>query len=164
MEELINSIEESIKIKNWYGVLVTALTLPDIAGKIDYPSDNSSQRRYSKWFDTYVKKFYTVNRQNGSEETFLSGRDCYALRCSFLHEGGSCISHQRARDILSDYIFIVPKNGNIYHNNLSDDVLQLQIDCFANDIIKGIKEWLGVIERDQLKKQKLQSFLKFFTY
>lgn len=38
MEELMNSIRLSIKTKNWYGALTLALTLPDIAGKIEHPT------------------------------------------------------------------------------------------------------------------------------
>ncbi len=77
MERIIKSIEKSVENKNWYSALVLALTLPDICGKFE-DKGKSSSKRYSEWFDKYLGEEY---------DGYLSGNDCYALRCSFLHEG-----------------------------------------------------------------------------
>jgi len=42
MKQLITSIESSIKNENWHAAILVALTLPDIAGKIEYPISSSS--------------------------------------------------------------------------------------------------------------------------
>src|SRR5687768_8735608 len=106
MDKLIDSVELAIATENWYAALMTAITLPDIAGKIEFPNAHS-QKRYADWFERYMRDKYK----------FLSGDDCYALRCSLLHEGVSRISHQRAKEILDDFQFNIPRPG-IFHCNL----------------------------------------------
>ncbi|MBA7504750.1 hypothetical protein ES706_03404 [subsurface metagenome] len=113
MKQLIDSVESSIKAENWYAALILTLTLPDIAGKIDNPN-SASNSRYAAWFDKYVGEKYKAKiGADKVEHIFLSGNDCYALRCSFLHEGKSEIVHQRARNVLDDFEFVVPPKGSI---------------------------------------------------
>ena len=97
---------------------MVALTLPDIAGKIEYPI-SSSRVRYSSWFNKYVGERYKsrIGARN-EEHTFLSGNDCYALRCAYLHEGVTDISGQKSRDVLDDFIFVALKEGSRVHCGL----------------------------------------------
>jgi hypothetical protein len=84
----------------------------------------------------------------------FGGDDCYALRCSFLHQGLSDITEQRARRVLSDFRFVHPDpNGRLvpHCNRFRDavhDVLQLQVDLFCRDICAGVEQW----ERKKLSK------------
>jgi hypothetical protein len=163
MQQLIDSIESSINAENWYAALILALTLPDIAGKIDNP-DSGSNKRYADWFDKYVgDKYKSKIGASQVDHTFLSGNDCYALRCSFLHEGKSEITDQPARDILDDFVFVVPRKSFTIHCNQSTDgsqKLQLQVDIFCVDIIKGLMQWLKDIENDSGKQSVLSTLLK----
>ena len=86
MEKILQSIENSLKNQNWYSALVLSLIIPDICGKFE-DNDKSSSQRYPEWFEKYLGKKY---------DGYLSGSDCYALRCSFLHEGLNKITQQRA--------------------------------------------------------------------
>ncbi|ARK08836.1 hypothetical protein A6C57_00120 [Fibrella sp. ES10-3-2-2] len=189
MHHLIDSVQKSLTTGNWYAALSLSLTLPDIAGKVDSPNAPSG-RRYADWFDTYVGGEYkTINshaelmrlaggdfdkihgiwnqyRQEGrmgelnKEQIFLSGNDCYALRCAFLHEGNSDISAQRAKDILDDFAFVAPsKSGNVIHCNQSGNKLQLQVDIFSKDISDGVVKWLAAISGDAQKQARLNSML-----
>jgi hypothetical protein len=165
MENLINSVKDSIGTKNWYGALTLALTLPDIAGKVEYPTIQSSQKRYSDWFDNYIKPKYTVRMgANREEMVFLSGGDCYALRCSYLHEGSQIISHQSAQQVLDSFRFSAPISGRSVHCNRGNNTLQLQIDKFCLDIIDGINQWLNDIAGDEAKKQVLANMLKVYEF
>lgn len=160
MKQLIDSVESSLKTENWYAALITAITLPDIAGKITYPI-TASGKRYADWFNKYVGDKY--KSQVGAkliEHTFLSGNDCYALRCSFLHEGISDIRNQTARDVLEDFEFVTPPKSGRIHCNQSDTKLQLQIDLFCNDMLDGIREWLKDIEKDPIKQRALDALIK----
>ncbi len=67
--------------------LTSALTLPDICGKAEFPELSVSQR-YKQWVGKYVvqpKDYY--DRETGWGIPFLSGELLYALRCSMLHQG-----------------------------------------------------------------------------
>lgn len=141
MENILKSIENSLQNKNWYSALVLSLILPDICGKIE-GNNKSSSERYPEWFDKYLgQKYYS----------FLSGSDCYALRCSFLHEGSSNIENQRAKDVLDHFVFV--SNG-VHCNRFSNcyfgdpkydgkDFLQLSIYHFCQDMIAATKRWLN---------------------
>src|SRR4030066_211862 len=96
MKNILKSIENSLQNKNWYSALILSLILPDICGKLENTSKSSSER-YPEWFDKYLGKKY-----NG----FLSGNNCYALRCSFLHEGSGNIEKQRAKENLDHFVFV----------------------------------------------------------
>jgi hypothetical protein len=159
MQHLIDSIEQTINTKNWYAALMLALTIPDITGKIDSPNTGSN-KRYADWFDIYLgEKYKAMMGQPKTEYIFLSGNDCYALRCSFLHEGKSKITHQRAREVLEDFQFNAPLEGMTVHCNSSGNKLQLQVDIFSKDIIEGIQKWLIDIKDDAQKQLELNKFL-----
>jgi len=105
MKRFTSSIRKSIDTKNWYGALMTALTLPDICGKLETPNENSKARSV-RWLRTWIEPHYTDDELN---HVFLSAEDCYALRCSFLHEG-ALISRNNEQDKhwrISTLLFLV---------------------------------------------------------
>lgn len=161
MENLVNSIEQSLENRNWYAGLTVALTLPDIAGKIEYPN-LGSRKRFIEWFNIYISDKYRAEIGPDRTETiFLSGGDCYALRCAYLHEGNSDITGQSAREILDDFHFVSPKENSFIHcNRFNNSKLQLQVDIFCKDIINGINTWKENISEDAEKMERLNNFLK----
>lgn len=136
----LDSIELSIKNKNWQAALISSLTLPDICGYIEEPTMHSN-RRYKAFFNRYVSKFYSrLDLQTEKEKIMLNGSDAYALRCAYLHSGKSLITEQRAQEVLEDFKFVSISNGRV-HNNRNNNQLQLQVDVFCRDICEGVVEW-----------------------
>jgi hypothetical protein len=162
MDEIINSLESAVSNKNWYGALFIALSIPDICGKID-AVHTGSQARYATWYEQYVQSNYTyVNTHRNETTVFLSGNDCYALRCAFLHEGQDDITNQRAREAIDNYHFIAPIKNKMIHCNKSNDKLQLQVDIFCTDIINGARQWLSEINEDDQRHERIQNLLKIY--
>lgn len=95
MEKILQSIEYALQNENWYAAITVALIIPDICGKFE-DSKKSSSKRYPEWFEKHLSQKY---------KGYLSGNDCYALRCSFLHEGSDEITHQRVREVLDYFVF-----------------------------------------------------------
>jgi len=159
MDNFILALEKSIITESWHTSLVLALTMPDICSKYCYPEQPINKIRYSDWFNDYVLIKYTSQiGPDHNEHTFLTGNDCYALRCSLLHEGQSQISHQRSQDILDDFVFVQPpKFGNTVHCNLIDEKLQLQIDVFSHDILQSCKEWWNVLSDEDKQAINLKT-------
>ena len=119
MHQFLNAVEEALQQRNFYAALTTALALPDICCWVESPP--TSGQKYAAWFDKYVKEKYTYEvGANKSQQVFLQGSDCYALRCACLHQGGDNIETQRARKILKDFVFIEPPAFGQVHCNLSD--------------------------------------------
>lgn len=65
-----------------------------------------------------------------------------------------------AREAVSNFHFIAPIEGMMIHCNKSNDQLQLQIDIFCSDIIKGARQWLSEVYDDENKKRKIEDLLK----
>lgn len=153
MKQFIEAVEKSIENENWYGALVVALTLPDMAGWVDDPR-KGSHARYTAWFEEFVLPTY--KRPVGPNhviETFLPPGDCYALRCAILHEGRDETTDQRARDVLKRFQFVVPPKGSEIHCNLLGNKLQLQVDIFCRDMCQGAQQWLQSIPIDDRDRQ-----------
>jgi hypothetical protein len=157
MESLLNSIRKSLQEENWYGALVLALIIPDICGKLEEPS-LGSQARYAAWFETYLGQKY---------RGFLSGNDCYALRCSYLHEGSDNVEGQRASEAVDHFFF--KTNGShrvkISNSTVGDtrydnkDLLQLSAFKFCNDIVDGAEAWLLALAVNQDVQDRLSKLL-----
>jgi len=74
-----------------HSALALALTIPDICGSIEFPKEPKVGRRYTDWCDTWGKMLA------------VSGADCYALRCAFLHSGSEEFSGAAALAALFDH-------------------------------------------------------------
>jgi len=152
MKVFINAVRAAVKQENWYAALALALTLPDICADLEKPGRHSGER-YADWWNTYLLPEYTIPGIEDVREphVLLSGNDCYALRCAFLHQGLSDISRQRAQEAISRFHFAFPNPNRriVRHRNQLDDVLQLQVDLFCEDICLGAEQW----EQEKLLKE-----------
>ncbi len=89
VKQLINEINLALDNNLYLVALNTALTLPDICGKAEYPNEKSSKKRYINWYDNHIGR-YEINPENekcGINMPYLSGKIVYSLRCSLLHQG-----------------------------------------------------------------------------
>lgn len=164
MDHLTDSITLSLNSKNWFSAIALTLTIPDICAKIT-DGKKSSGSKYAAWFNDFVgdkyKTNYTQKRLDWLKEkapeayeelkhqTRLSGNDCYALRCAFLHEGESEILNQRAQEILNEIQFVEPNTKLIVHGTIINKKLILHIDTFSNHIIQGVQKWKLTLNEDQ---------------
>jgi len=154
MRHLLTAINASIAQQNWYAAPSLTLALPDICGWLEDPSA-PTQDRYVSWFDRFVAGNY--------ESFFLSGRDCYALRCAFLHEGREEIITQRAREVLDRFQFtVVPRPDLMIHCNRFGSKLQLQVDIFCSEFVAGGEEWLQKVGTRSEVQARMLSLLRIY--
>lgn len=157
MKRFTKSLRSSVQNQDWYVALASALTLPDVCGRLINPNQGSAVR-YAAWFDSWVAPGYTFVIPGVGAHCFLTGSDCYALRCSYLHEGGGEIAHQRARKALDYFHFIVPpEDENIIHKNLLGDTLQLQVDKFCLELADAVDRWAHSVEGNEEVESPLVS-------
>ena len=149
MRHLVAATRAAVRQGNWYAALAMALALPDICGWMEAPQ-LGSQARFVAWYERFLLKRYQMNvAPYGELHTFLGGRDCYALRCAFLHQGEFGIDDQRARNVLERFHFTAPRpNQSIHMNQIGLTTLQLQVDEFCADVCKGVDEWLVEVHAD----------------
>jgi hypothetical protein len=61
----------------FYSALALSVAIPDICGAIEYPDEKLVSKRYRDWFEQCC---YML-------QSYLNAADCYAIRCSYLHQG-----------------------------------------------------------------------------
>lgn len=87
----INEIRRALDLELYNCALSLALTLPDICGKVESPTE-SSNKRYKLWFDKYAKHLFTSPTTKLPENVTIdyiifTAEECWALRCALLHAG-----------------------------------------------------------------------------
>lgn len=104
MDTVISEVRRCLELKLYLAALALALTIPDMCGAME----NSGKRiksydRYVGWFDKWVAskyaRFIEENEKDGvcfekESPFFFTGDACYALRCTFLHEGSSDVKRK----------------------------------------------------------------------
>ncbi|KNZ41388.1 hypothetical protein [Acetobacterium bakii] len=154
MKKFINSVRLSIENKNWYSAIFIALSMPDICGKLARPN-LGSQARYIEWFDSYLLELNS-SIFNGDMAIFLTGRDCYALRCSILHEGTDDITTQRVRETLEKIQFTTLG----LHRVKIDNILTLNVACFCEEMCEAVENWYNDIKSDEVITGRIESMLE----
>ena len=82
----IADIEFCLEQERYMAALSLALTLPDICGKAEYPSEGTTSR-YIKWFNRFMTQYQKVSSAYDDDMPYLSGETVYNLRNEFLHSG-----------------------------------------------------------------------------
>jgi hypothetical protein len=159
MKNLLQALRRCVHDQNWYGAITIALTLPDICGSIDSPGKNNSEARSVAWFDRYVGHAY-MTEVNGVKGVFMTGGDCYALRCAALHQGTFDVSDQRARDVVDR--FILHHSKVMYaHKLLQGKKLVIDLTTFCTDIAAGVEAWEAevMLDDDNRRRSRIASLL-----
>ena len=163
MNELVTAIESAIADKNWVAALFVALSIPDICGYLESPSERAGSR-YERWFQEYAAARYSM--RSGPEQEhiqFLLGSDCYVLRCALLHQCQETISEQRKREVIDRFHFVAPTDFGVVHCNRINDVLQLQVDIFCMDLVVGLIQWTRDVASDRTIQGRMQKMLKIYS-
>lgn len=154
----------------YLSALALALTIPDICGEHLYPGRKVGHR-YKKWFDEYVAVFYlegieddaTISAEkrisdvdNWTTEApcraYFSGQDCYALRCTFLHEGTNDISNEKLsahQRTIQFRVFEGPFESDCigelkeHPSGLCFDHIDLDLGKFIRCLGLGVEEFLN---------------------
>jgi hypothetical protein len=156
MNRFTDAIRQCLASQNWYAALFMALAMPDICSKLEHPSSSNSGLRYREWFDKYLGPVYTVNIMESRVE-FMNGGDCWALRCSMLHEGSHNVGEQKARETLSRFRFT---SLNHHRVRLNDDVLVLNVGRFCEEMCQAVETWSKVAAQSADVSQRIAKVVK----
>ena len=153
MNEFLNQLDKVAENGFSYVSLFTALTIPDICAALESADGQATGPRYKAWFDRWVSPKYTVGPDRRPS---LSGETCYAYRCGLLHQGRSM--HKKLG--YSRIMFVERQNGNVFHNNVINDALNIDIPLFVESITSSAREWLETMENDENFNKNFPHFMK----
>lgn len=156
MRVYLASLQQCIDAKIWPAAVCLALTLPEMAGAVESP-ELEVQQRYAKWFDQWVGEKYRTSLLSGTRR-FLSGPDCYALKCAVLYQDvdAQSFSSDARGYILNRYCFTSKPEDHCIHKG---GVLQLAMGSFCQDVLTGCEAWLSAAENDPRKVMRLKARL-----
>ena len=122
MKKIISSIEKAIENKNPEVALVTALMLPDICGKIEFPRIKNSKPRYRAWYNKYLLKKFV--RDNSTFEKMA--RRSLEMWELMLEQGFKHPSHC----IQIETLIAKEKQDLSYYKNNRHFVFMSSLDCY----------------------------------
>ena len=161
MEPYLEAIQKCIEQENWYGALALSLSIPDIcAGMNNEPQGKS---RYITWYNRYMDQKYS---------DVVSGADCYAFRCSFLHEGSGNTERQPTDGRNIDRFIFLPTGPhlNTISNSVVGDpkydnrlIVQLSVKDFTHDLTVAARKWLRENKTSAVVSENIDNILKIHT-
>ena len=147
MNEYLEEIKKALDNKLYLIALQSCLIIPDICSALQANNGKTSGNKYKKWYQKYFKNVYDYN---------LEPEDCYLFRCSMIHQGKTIPTPQDNQEAMySRIIFLYPNQTICMHNNIFNDVLNLDLVTFCNDIIKSAESW-----NKELIKTNNKNYLK----
>jgi hypothetical protein len=120
-----------------HSALALALALPDICASIEYPPDLPVGDRYRRWCDTWGKILT------------ISGTDCYALRCAYLHSGSEEFSGRSAQRALFERIeFTVGQVDGVWLSQAlppaspgGKQAARIPVEQFCQEMATAVDAW-----------------------
>lgn len=143
MQQFVVAIRNSLENQNWHAALFLSLAMPDICAKLEKPESGNAGPRYRNWFDKYLA---SINKTNimGHDVTFMTAGDCWALRCSLLHEGSDDVGEQRAMETVSQFRFTTMG----VHRIKVGQVLVLNVARFCEEVCQAVEAWSRGVENN----------------
>ncbi|MEJ9228909.1 hypothetical protein LAV79_05310 [Peribacillus butanolivorans] len=147
MNDIFDEIERGLDAGVYQLSLSMALCIPDICAALESDDGKTNGRKYRSWYEKYVGNVLR-----------LSSSDCYFFRCSFLHQGST--EHENSK--FKKIIFIEPNHGIVGHNNVMDDVLNIDVRIFCKDMINAGRKWYATVkDSDNFKKNHDKTFKRY---
>lgn len=102
-------IEKARDAKCFFAELALALTIPSVCSRYGLDDEElkslRESKRYPEWYEKYVYPQYQ----------FLTGKECYAVRCAILHNGDVDLYSQsilRHESKVNNYRLMIPEYGD----------------------------------------------------
>ena len=163
MEFILDAIDRASSQGQCFPAVVTALTVPDIAGAVDSPGAGS-QTRYVEWIDQWFLPRFPIYKEHG-----IDGISFYALRCKLLHEGLSDPSQAAAasKSAAASQKRLIAFNigpGIVMHLCTSRDRWGnswtiLRAEEFCANVTSATREWLTSRKKDPAAMQRLKALV-----
>lgn len=92
VNKIIEEINKALDNECFVIALMSALTLPDICGAIEYPGESEGSR-YKKWYAKYIGQY----EKDGEDDNmpYPTANTIYDLRCSMVHNGNPHVNLEK---------------------------------------------------------------------
>jgi hypothetical protein len=153
----LEQIERSASLKLYYVAIMASLAIPDIGAAAESHDGNTNGKKYIKWFDMYAApKYHGFHGQN------LTGKECYSIRCSMLHQG------QMRHDGSSNYSGIIFREipqavAPVSIFITQDKILLIEPKAFCTNMVHAAYDWLEAMHANEYFKANSKNFMTLFS-
>lgn len=124
IEKTVKEIRAALDNRLYFIALMSALTLPDICGKAEYPDEKYTGKRYKNWINKYVN-----SREFGKYEypaiRGLEADIIYKLRCNLLHQGTPNVEENITEVDYFELVRVNPKDGRQFQYFIENRIEQI---------------------------------------
>lgn len=147
METIIKEIESALAAGVYYLALICTLSLPDVCAALESPAGTTSGRQYKAWYSAWL-----------TSHPEITGDDLYSLRCGVLHQGQ--LGHPDCQ--YARILFTIPNAaGNVFHRNIIDDALNLDVVTFCRNMIDAVSRWYAANQNDPNVQRNLPRLVQY---
>lgn len=156
LQTLVDQTRKALDANLYYLSLIGALTIPDIAGALGSDGGKATGKLYAGWYEDWVRPRLLESRGRINP---LSGTDCYAFRCSLLHQGRS-LKYNSPKKM--HIMFIEPPypNYQIHYCMVRNEAMQIQLDAFVEEVLTGCELWLNFVKETDPFEKNYQKFAR----
>lgn len=148
LKVILSDIQSCLDNGMFYAAIVLALTLPEVCAALESDDGGGTRGKYKKWYDEYLSEVYPR----------ITSTDCYSLRCSVVHQGK--LGHPGMK--YSRVLFTIPDGrGNVFHNNIINDALNLDAARFCSDVMDAAKRWYAAKQGDPNLLKNLPNLVRY---
>jgi len=148
MDTILSEIDRAIDAKLYFAALALCLTLPDMCAALESSNGKSSGTKYKNW--------YSENLQNNYPD--ITPADIWSLRCGVSHQGRFGNPQMQYAKVL----FTIPNTqGNVFHNNILNDALNLDAVIFCRDVMSAVRGWFAEKKDDENVMANLPHLVEF---
>lgn len=146
MDQYIREIKSAVDGEAWMLALTATLALPDICAALQSSDGKTTGKKYKAWVECWL----------GDKYPTLDADEIYKIRCSLLHQGRtSGVSYSRV-------IFVAPFNGNVFHNNVLNDALNLDLPTFCKDVLEAVETWRTKTSDNPTVLKNMDSMIQWY--
>ncbi len=147
MQDIVDAIRKNLRDRNYYAALFMTIMLPSICGALESDDGEDSRAKYIGWYNRYI------------DDLMLKGEDCYALRCSLLHQGRT--THRSSS--FSRVLFTYPHpSGTTLHNNSINGALNLDIPLFCERVVRAVERWQTEVENTANYQRNIADTIRLY--
>ena len=163
MQLILESVDHACAQGAIFPAIVTALTIPDIAGSVEHP-DLLSGPRYVRWLDQWFAPSNPSYMQHGVDSHAL-----YALRCRLLHQGATDPSGARSaqksaaaaakRLIAFNFGPGISMHLCTSHSSTGESMTILRGETFCAEMTAAARAWQEARASDAAVMKRLQALV-----
>lgn len=149
----LGEIEHALNVRLYYLALISTLSLIDICAALESENGRSDKHAYIAWYDRHLSAQYS----------WLTGQDCYGIRCGMLHQG---VMDQSVRNMPRsrwDRIgFLLPDgNGNEFRQLAANNYYFTGLSEFCRDVSARVRTWSEAEKDNPVVKKNAANLMRF---